>query len=60
MKILYVNSTVRPDSRTKRIARYLLDRIPAEKKIINLEEEDIRPLNNELLEIRTRLTAEKD
>ena len=60
MKILYVNATVRPDSRTKRVARYLLDRIPAEKKIINLEEEDIRPLNNELLELRTRLSAEKD
>lgn len=60
MKILYVNASVRPDSRTKRIARYLLDRIPAEKKIVNLEEEDIRPLNNELLELRTRLTAEKE
>lgn len=60
MKILYVNATVRPDSRTKRIARYLLDRIPAEKKIVNLGEEDIRPLNNELLELRTRLTTEKE
>ncbi len=60
MKILYVNASVRPDSRTQRIAKYLLDRIPAEKKIINLEEEDIRPLNNELLELRTRLTAEKE
>ena len=36
MKILYINAAVRPDSRTKRIAMYLLDRIPAEKKIINL------------------------
>ena len=60
MKILYVNATVRPDSRTKRIARYLLDRIPAEKKIVNLGEEDIRPLNNELLELRTRLTSEHE
>ena len=60
MKILYVNASVRPDSRTKRIARYLLDRIPAEKKIVNLGEEDIRPLNNELLEFRTRLIAEQD
>ncbi len=60
MKILYVNATVRPDSRTKRIARYLLERIPAEKKIVNLGEEDIRPLNNELLELRTRLIEEQD
>ena len=60
MKILYVNATVRPDSRTKRIARYLLDRIPAEKKILNLGDEDIRPLNNEVLEFRTRLTSAKD
>lgn len=60
MKILYVNASVRTDSRTQRIARYLLDRIPAEKKIVNLGEEDIRPLNNELLELRTRLTAEKE
>ncbi len=60
MKILYINASVRPDSRTKRIARYLLDRIPAEKKIVNLGDEDIRPLNDELLELRTRLTAEND
>ena len=60
MKILYINASVRPDSRTKRIAKYLLDRIPAEKKIINLADEDIRPLDNELLEYRTRLTASKD
>ena len=60
MKILYVDATVRPDSRTKRIAKYLLDKIPAEKKIVKLEKEDIRPLNNELLEIRTRLSIEKN
>jgi len=60
MKLLFVNATVRPDSRTKRIARYLVDRIPAEKKIVNLEDEDIRPLNNEVLEFRTRLTMLKD
>ncbi len=60
MKILYINAAVRPDSRTKRIAMYLLDRIPAEKKIINLEDEDIKPLNNKLLELRTRLIAEQD
>ena len=60
MKILYVNATVRPDSRTKRIARYLLDRIPADKKILNLGEEDIRPLNNEVLEFRTQLIAGKE
>ena len=60
MNILYVNASVRPDSRTKRIARYLLDRIPGEKKIINLADEDIRPLNNEVLEFRTQLTENKE
>ena len=60
MKILFVNATVRPDSRTKKIASYLLERISGEKKIVNLAEEDIRPLNNELLELRTRLTYERD
>ena len=60
MKILYVNASVRPDSRTKRLAKYLLDRIPAEKKIINLGDENIKPLNNEILEVRTRLIAENN
>ena len=60
MKILYVDATVRPDSRTKRIARYLLDRIPAEKTILRLGEENIKPLNNETLEIRTELTSAKN
>ncbi len=60
MNILYVDATVRPDSRTKRIARYLLDRIDGEKKIINLTDENIKPLNNELLELRKRLSNEKN
>ena len=59
MKILYINASVRSDSRTNRLARYLLDRISAEKTIIDLGKEDIKPLNKELLELRNRLSLEK-
>ena len=39
MKILFVNASVRPNSRTKRIANYLLDRISAEgvNKEVNIK-----------------------
>lgn len=53
--ILFINACVRKDSRTKRLADYLLNRLDGEIKEINLEKENILPLNNETLDLRTRL-----
>ena len=53
--ILFVNTCVRNGSRTKRLADCLLKRLDDEIKEINLEKENILPLNNEMLDLRTRL-----
>ena len=45
MKTLYVNACVRPESRTKILAEYVLDKLGGEIEELNLEKEDIKPLN---------------
>lgn len=58
--ILFVNACVRNESRTKRLADYLLNKFNDEIKEINLEKECIQPLNLELLDFRTKLAEAKD
>lgn len=58
--ILFINACVRKESRTKRLADYLLNKLNGEIKEINLEEENILPLNNETLDFRTNLIASKN
>lgn len=60
MKILYVDSSVRPDSRTKRLSEYILNAISGNVTEVNLAKDDIRPLNRETLEFRTQLIEEKN
>ncbi|MBQ3390776.1 MAG: NAD(P)H-dependent oxidoreductase [Clostridia bacterium] len=55
MPILFINACVRPQSRTRRIAEYLLDRLSGETETLTLEREPIAPLDNALLERRTAL-----
>ena len=47
MKTLFVNACVRPESRTKILADYALDKIGGEIEEVNLEHENIQPLNYE-------------
>ena len=54
--ILFINACVRKESRTKRLADYLLNKLDDEIKEINLEKENIQPLNQEMLDFRTKLT----
>ena len=51
--ILFVNACVRPESRTKRLAEYVLKKLGASVKEVNLEKENILPLNNASLQYRT-------
>lgn len=60
MKTLFINACVRPDSRTRKLAQHALDKIGGEIQEVNLEKEDIRPLNNETLEIRNKLLKNKE
>ena len=55
--ILFVNACVRPQSRTKRLAKYLLRKIGKDIKEVVLEKENLLPLNAESLERRTQLAA---
>ena len=45
--ILFVNACVRPESRTMQLAEYILDRLCGQVAEVNLEQEQIQPLNRE-------------
>lgn len=58
-KILYINSCIREESRTDRLAKVLLDKLGQYNEVI-LEKTDIKPLNRERLDYRTGLLANSD
>lgn len=63
MNILYIDSSVREDSRTKRLANYFfkgIEKLNAQVKEIHLANECIPPLNRESLDHRTRLCEEQN
>ena len=63
MNILYIDSSVRPDSRTKRLAHHFfkgIEELNANVKELYLSNECIPPLNRESLEHRTRLCEEQN
>ena len=53
--ILYINSCIRPESRTNRIARALLQKLGGKYEEVNLENEQLKPLSKETLDYRTEL-----
>lgn len=57
--ILYINSCVREDSRTDRLAKVLLEKL-GEYVEVKLDELNLHPLNKESLEYRTRLIESGD
>ncbi len=57
--ILYINSCVRSDSRTDRLARAVLDKMGKYTELY-LPDEDIKPLTEETLGQRTELLADND
>lgn len=58
-KILFVNACVRPESRTLRLAKHVLEKLDGEICEVNLEKENIQPLNNDTLQHRNDLAREK-
>jgi len=58
--ILFVNACVREESRTKHLAQCLLKNLDGEIKEINLEKENILPLNRKTLELRTKFAEAKN
>ena len=57
-KILFVDACVRPESRTRQLAEYLLEKLGGEVTALRLQEEEMFPLNLERL--NTRDAALKD
>ena len=55
--ILFVNACVRAQSRTKRLATYILQKMGRNVKELVLEKENIMPLNLKTLEYRTKLAS---
>lgn len=63
MNILYIDASVRPDSRTKRLAHHFfkgIEKLNANVKELYLANECIPPLSRESLEHRTRLAQEQN
>lgn len=60
MKTLFINACVRPKSRTRELAQHVLDKTGDDIQEVNLEKENIQPLNNESLEQRNRLLTAKE
>ncbi len=58
--VLYINSCVREDSRTDKIARAVLGKIGNDYKELYLPEENLQPLSRERLERRTMLIESGD
>ena len=54
-KILYVNSCFREGSRTNELAQHLLSSLDGEIETVNLYEENIKPLDAEMLSERDKL-----
>lgn len=59
-KTLFVNACVRPDSRTNILAQHVLKKIGGEIEEVNLEQENIQPLNRQRLQEREDLLKKKD
>lgn len=59
-KILFVNACVRQESRTKLLAQHLLQKLGGEAEELNLEKENIQPLNAKTLQERDALLKAKD
>lgn len=58
--ILYINSCVRDESRTNRIAQALLQKLGGEYEELKLDEEELTPLSKTALEQRTELINKGD
>lgn len=60
MSILFINACVRKNSRTLVLAKHILSTMTGEVIEVNLNQEQIVPLNRELLEKRERLIKEEN
>ena len=60
MSILFINACVRKNSRTLALAKNVMEKMIGEKTELNLNLENIEPLNTELLEKREKLVQKSE
>lgn len=60
MSILFINACVRKNSRTLVLAKNVMEKMTGEKTELNLNLENIEPLNTELLEKREKLVQKTE
>ena len=60
MKLLYINACVGKESRTKRLADYLVSKLGCEVKEVELVKSNLQPMNEERLKERFGFIASKD
>lgn len=60
MSILFINACVRKNSRTLVLAKHILSNMSGEVVEVNLNQENIAPLNREVLEKRERLIRDQN
>ena len=58
--ILFINACVRPESRTKMLAEYLMEKFDGEVTVVDLEKENIQPLNEQTRKLRDQILENKD
>lgn len=58
--ILFVNACVRPESRTLKLAKHILAKLDGDIEEVNLEKENIQPLNLDALKLRDKLLKDKN
>lgn len=59
-KILFINACVRPKSRTYRLAKQVLNQMEGAVEEVNLEQEKIKPLDWETLQLRDDCVSRKE
>lgn len=58
--ILFVNACVRPQSRTKMLAEYLMEKVGGKVTVVDLQEENIQPLNEQTRLLRDQVLKNQD
>ena len=59
MKLLYINTCVRKESRTKILADYLVDKLKAEVTKVDVPTLGLKPLDEYMLNVRTQWVEQK-
>ncbi len=58
--ILFINACVRPESRTKMLAEYLMEKVDGKVTVVDLQKENIQPLSEQTRVLRDQIIEKQD